>query len=255
LRYTDDVPKIPSAAITTEDADRFQRLRERGTRIVLRLNMQATTLPDAQSANVVGEIRGRESPDEIVLIGGHFDSWDVGTGASDDGVGCIVTWEAARLMKTLALRPRRTVRIVLWTNEENGGRGGVAYRDKYFAEAGNHVLALEADSGVFAPIALGFTGPDAAREKIMEIVGLLGPLGLSRVGPNGGGADIAPIVEAGGVPAIALTGEPTRYFAIHHTPGDIVDRITPEEVSRAAAAIAVVAYVVAEMPERLAGGH
>ena len=129
-----DAPKIPAAAITTEDADRLQRMADRGSRVVVRLKMEAHFEADAESANVVGEIRGREQPDEIVVVGGHLDSWDVGAGATDDGGGCVVTWEALRLMKKLNLRPRRTVRVVLWTNEENGGRGGLAYRDQHRAE-------------------------------------------------------------------------------------------------------------------------
>jgi carboxypeptidase Q len=120
LRYAQGVPQIPAAAISTEDADRLQRMHDRGTRVRLRLRMEAKFLPDAKSFNVIGEIRGRERPDEIVLVGGHIDSWDVGTGANDDGAGCVVTWEALRLMKKLGLRPRRTVRVVLFTNEENG---------------------------------------------------------------------------------------------------------------------------------------
>src|SRR5690606_16947072 len=118
-----------------EDADRMQRLADRGVPVRVRLRMDARMEPDVESFNVIGEIRGSEFPDEIVLVGGHFDSWDVGTGASDDAVGCVVTWEAARLMKKLNIRPRRTVRVVLFTNEENGLRGGFAYRDAYQAQA------------------------------------------------------------------------------------------------------------------------
>ena len=129
MNYVADVAKIPTAAITAEDANRIQRLVNRGVKVRLRLKMEAKFDPDVESFNVVGEIRGSEKPDEIVLVGGHFDSWDPGTGASDDGVGCVVTWEAARLMKKLNIRPKRTVRVVLFTNEENGMRGGNGYRD------------------------------------------------------------------------------------------------------------------------------
>ena len=168
LSYTEGVPQIPAAAITTEDADRLQRMQDRGTRVRVRLKMEAKFLPDADSFNVVGEIRGREKPDEVVVVGGHFDSWDVGTGSTDDGGGCIVTWEALRLMKKLNLRPRRTVRVVLWTNEENGGRGGLAYRDRYKDQLANHVLMLESDAGVFRPTGFGFTGSDAARARVKD---------------------------------------------------------------------------------------
>jgi carboxypeptidase Q len=213
--------------------------------------LEGRTEPDVQSANVVGEIRGRELPQEVVLIGGHLDSWDVGTGASDDGVGCIVTWEAARLIARLGLRPRRTIRIVLWTNEENGLRGATAYAARYASHAMNHVFALESDSGVFDPASLGFSGSAAARGLVRDIGTLLSPLGLSDIVGGGGGADIGPISQAGGTPMMAYLGNPARYFAIHHTPADTVERIAPDEVSKAAAAIAVMAYVIAEMPERL----
>ncbi|MPY88451.1 MAG: M20/M25/M40 family metallo-hydrolase [Luteitalea sp.] len=249
--YSEDVPKIPAAAISAEDAERLARMQARDGHVELRLRMGAQTLPDAQSANVIGEITGHERPEEIVLVGGHIDSWDVGTGASDDGVGCVVTWEALRLMKALDLRPRRTVRVVLFTNEENGLRGGLGYRDAFAEEAAQHVLALESDSGVFAPLRLGYTGPDRGLQTLSDIATLLTRLGIDRVGAGGGGADISPIARAGNVPMMSLGGDPRRYFTIHHTQADTIERITSDEVSRAAAAIAVVAYIVADMPQRL----
>ena len=251
VQYGMGVTPIPAASIAAEDADRIARLTAAGERVRIRLRMEARNEPDAESANVVGELRGRQYPNEIVLLGGHFDSWDVGTGASDDGVGCIVTWEAARLMAKLDIRPRRTVRIVLWTNEENGLRGATAYAQKHAAHATNHVFALESDSGVFEPASLGFSGSAAARNLVRDIGTLLGPLGLSEIVAGGGGADIGPIAQAGNAPMMAYLGNPGRYFAIHHTPADTIERITPQEVAKAAAAIAVVAYVIAEMPERL----
>jgi carboxypeptidase Q len=252
VQYSAAQPAIPAVAVAAEDADRIARLLARGVRVRVRLTTEGRYEPDVESANVVAEIRGRERPEEIVLVGGHFDSWDVGTGASDDAVGCIVTWEALRLMKTLGVRPRRTVRLVLFTNEENGLRGATAYAERHAASAASHVFALESDSGVFAPAALGFSGSAAARAAMVQIGSLLAPLGLPEIGPGGGGADIGPIAQAGNVPTVAYLGDPSRYFLVHHTPADTVDRIAPEEVSKAAAAIAVIAYAVAEMPERLA---
>jgi carboxypeptidase Q len=251
LQYGQGVLPIPGASIAAEDADRIARLRARNVPVRVRLSMEARAEGDAESANVVGELRGRERPQEIVLLGGHIDSWDVGAGASDDGVGCIVTWEAIRLMARLGIRPRRTVRVVLWTNEENGLRGANAYAMKHAAQAADHVFALESDSGVFDPASIGFSGSSAARGLVREIGTLLTPLGLSDIVGGGGGADIGPIAQAGNTPMMAYLGNPARYFAIHHTPADTVERIAPEEVSKAAAAIAVMAYVVAEMPERL----
>ncbi|HEX2443399.1 MAG TPA: M20/M25/M40 family metallo-hydrolase [Vicinamibacterales bacterium] len=250
LRYADGSPRIPAAAIAAEDAERLQRLQARGTRVTVRLSMEARFLPDVESANVVAEIRGRDNPEEVVVVGGHFDSWDVGTGATDDGGGCIATWEALRIVKSLGLRPRRTLRVVLFTNEENGLRGGLAYRDRYRAELSNHVLMIESDAGVFRPTGFGFSGSDAARRIVERIGTLLGGIDAHRIGPQGGGADIGPSVETGQIPAMSLTVD-GNYFLIHHTPADTIDRIAPDEIARATAALAVMAYVVADMPERL----
>ena len=251
VQYAPGQPPIPAAAVAAEDANRIARLIDRGRRVRIRLVTSGKYAPDAPSANVVGEIRGRELPDEIVLLAGHLDSWDVGTGASDDGVGCVVTWEAARLMKKLGLRPRRTIRVVLFTNEENGLSGATAYADRYAAAAANHVFAIESDSGVFAPAALGFTGSAAARAVLLQIGTLFAPLDFPEIGPGGGGADIGPIAQAGNVPSMAYLGDAARYFVVHHTAADTVERIAPEEVSKASAALAAIAYAVAEIPERL----
>jgi carboxypeptidase Q len=251
VAYSSDQRAIPAAAISAEDANRIARLTESGRKVRVRLALSGQTLPEAESANVVAEIRGRERPDEIVLIGAHLDSWDVGTGASDDAVGCIVTWEALRLMKALGIRPRRTVRVVLWENEEHGLRGANAYAERYRAQAASHVFALEADSGVFTPASLAFSGSEAARQVMQHVGSLLTPLGLQNILPGGGGPDIEPIALRGNVPMMAYLGDPGRLFLIHHTAADTVDRISPAEVSKAAAAIAVVTYAVAEMAERL----
>lgn len=251
LQYTPDAPRIPAAAITTEDADRLQRIAARGGRLVVRLKMEAHFEPDAESANVVGELRGREKPEEVVVVGGHIDSWDVGAGASDDGGGCIVTWEALRIMKKLSLRPRRTVRVVLWTNEENGTRGGNAYRDQHRAELANHVMMLESDNGVFRPIGFGFSGGETARQKLKAIATLLRGVGADAIIPGGGGADINPSTREARIPGLALAVDESKYFLIHHTPADTVDKIDAVEMAKCAAAIAVMTYVVADLPERL----
>jgi carboxypeptidase Q len=253
LSYADAAPKIPAAAIASEDADRLQRLADSGQRIVVRLKMEAHFEPDVESANVVAELRGRERPDELVVIGGHIDSWDVGAGASDDGGGIVAAWEAVRLMKTLGLRPRRTVRVVLWTNEENGARGGRAYRDAHAAELPRHVMMLEADSGLFTPVSFAVTGNRRVRETVAEIASLLANIDADTVTGGGGGTDIGPSVTAGGIPALSYEGT-GDYFVLHHTAADTVDKIPPVDVSRAAAAIAVMSYVIADMPERLGSG-
>jgi carboxypeptidase Q len=253
LTYAANAPQIPGAAIASEDADRLQRMADRGERIVLRLQMEAHFEADAPSANVVGEIRGRERPDEVVVIGGHIDSWDVGAGASDDGGGIVATWEAVRLMKSLGLRPRRTVRVVLWTNEENGGRGGRAYRDQHMAELPRHVMMLEADSGLFRPVSFAVTANASTKETVRAIASLLSNIEADTVTAGGGGSDIGPSVTAGSIPAISYEGT-GEYFVLHHTQADTVDKIDPIDVSRAAAAIAVMSYVIADMPQRLGTG-
>ncbi len=248
--YTDDAPKIPAAAIPAEDANRFQRLQDRGVTIRMRLSMQAHFEADAQSYNVVGELRGRELPNEIVVVGGHLDSWDPGTGASDDAGGCVVTWDALRLMKKLGLQPRRTVRVVLFTNEENGDRGGTGYRDAHLAELKDHVMLMESDGGIFDPEGFGFTGPDAARTTVAAIASLLKSIGADPIKGGGGGADIGPAGTAGKIPMLSHLAE-ANYFVIHHTPADTIDRITPRQAANNAAAIAVMTYVIADLPWRL----
>jgi carboxypeptidase Q len=251
LRYADDAPRIPAAAISLEDAQRLRRLHERGQTPRVRLRMEARFEADAPSANLVGEIVGRESPHEVVLVGGHIDSWDVGTGAMDDGAGCVMTWQALALVRRLGLRPRRTLRVVLFTNEENGLRGGLGYRDAHAAELKDHVAALESDSGGFRPLGFGFTGGDAARATVRAIAHLLEPLGATRVKDEGGGADIGPLAQAGGVPTLSLDVDGERYFTYHHTPADTLERLNAEDLSQGAAAVAVMAYVLADLPQRL----
>ncbi len=253
MRYADSVRQVPAAALSMEDAMMLRRMAERGERPRVRLRMEAHTLPDAPSRNVVAEIRGRELPDEVVVIGGHIDSWDVAPGAMDDAGGCIAAWEAVRLMKALGLRPRRTVRVVLWTNEENGLRGANAYRDAHRAEIPNHVLAIESDAGVFAPRGFGFSGTDAAYAVVRQIGALLSPIGADSISRPGGGADIGPIMQLG-VPGMGLEVDGTRYFWYHHTAADTPDKLDPRDVSKSVAAMAVMAYVAAEMPERIPFG-
>jgi carboxypeptidase Q len=251
LIYRDGVPRIPAAAIAAEDAARLARMAARGQRVRLRLTMEAALHPEVESANVIAEIRGRERPDEIVVVSGHFDSWDVGTGATDDGGGAIAAWEVARLLKALDLRPRRTIRVVLFTNEENGLRGAVDYRDRYNAALSQHVLMIESDAGVFAPVGFGFSGNDIARAQVTAIASLLGSVGATRIAASGGGADIGPSVVAGRVPAMSLEVDGSKYFLIHHTAADTVDKIDPVDFARCVAALAGMAYVVADMPQRL----
>ena len=239
---------LPLLAITIEAAELLQRMNDRGDRPTLRLKMEAKFLPDAESANVIAELKGSEKPDEIVLISGHYDSWDVGQGAHDDGGSCIVVWEAARLLKELGLRPRRTIRVVLYTNEENGLRGGNAYRDAHREELAKHVLAIESDSGVYRPEGFGLvaTAPLQLRANLQEIAKLLSGIGADRIAPTGGGADIGPIMREGVIGA-SLDVEGSHYFDIHHTPADTLDKVNPQDLALCVATMAVMAYVVADI--------
>jgi len=248
MQYDSTVTRIPAAAIAMEDAMMFHRMQDRGQQIVVTLRMDAQTLPDSPSRNVMGELPGREKPREIVAIGGHSDSWDVGLGAMDDAGGIVVAWEAVNLLKRLGLTPRRTIRVVGWVNEENGTRGGLAYRDAHKDEV--HALAIESDGGVFAPSGFGFSGSDSARAIIKQVGSLLVRIGAGKIGASGGGADIGPIV-ATGVPSMSLDVDGTRYFWFHHTPADTPDKLNPLDMQKCVAAFAVMAYIIADLPELL----
>jgi len=252
MRYDEALPRIPSAAITIEGAELLQRMFDRGDHPTLQLKMQAKFLADAESANVVAEIRGSEKPDEILVVSGHYDSWDVGQGAHDDGGGCIIAWHAVTLLKELGLKPRRTIRVVLYTNEENGGRGGIAYRDAHKEELAKHVLAIESDLGTYRPVGfgLGAAASPQARSNMLEIARLLANIRADRIAADGGGSDIGPIV-AEGVVGGSFDVDSSRYFEIHHTAADTLDKINPQDVSLCVAAMAVMIYTVADMPQSL----
>jgi len=260
--YVDSLPRIPAAAVTIEDAGMIRRLTERGQRVRVRLEMGAGTLPDTLSHNVIGEIRGRGRPNEIVVVGGHLDSWDVGQGAHDDGGGCVISMEALRLIKSLGLRPRRTIRCVLWTNEENGVRGGLAYADSARGEIDSHVAAIETDGGVERPVGFGVRvmrdttidslRTDRALARMREIGRLLAGIGAQQVTPDGGGADIDALMKKG-VPGVSHRTTMEHYFDWHHTPADMLDKVDPIELRKNVAAMAVVLYVLADMDEPVAG--
>ena len=252
--YDTTAKPIPFAAISIEDAAMLHRMQRRGQPVQVTLRMEAHLLPDAPSRNAVAEITGSLYPEEVVVMGGHSDSWDVGTGAMDDGGGVIVAWEALRLMKRLGLRPRRTVRAVAWVNEESGDdRGGLAYRDAYAAQLAGHVLAIESDGGVFRPSGFGFTGSDSAFAIVRRVGRLLSRIGADTISRGGGGSDIGPIMERG-VPGMGLNTDGQRYFWYHHSDADTVDKLDPHEMAECVAAMAVMAYVVADLPDPLPRG-
>jgi Zn-dependent M28 family amino/carboxypeptidase len=271
MNYEDGVTRIPAAAISVEDSMAISRLIKRGQKVTVKLTMEARSEPDADSNNVFGEIRGSEKPDEYVVLGGHLDSWDVGQGAQDDGSGIMAALEAVSLIKKLGLKPKRSIRVVFWTNEENGGGGGVAYRKWIGDGIKNTVAAIEMDGGAETPVGFGLSaggvrrrrgapeapptqGPgalsEAAYAKAEEIGRLLQSIGASKITRVGGGSDIAPLM-ADGVPGLGMQTTGAHYFDWHHTNADTFDKIDPKDFKECAAAMAVMSFVLADMPERL----
>ena len=250
MAYKDDVQKIPHAALTMEDAMMLSRIHDRNDKIIVKLDMNARMVADRWSHNVLGEIKGSIYPEEVVVVGGHIDSWDVGQGAHDDGGGCIVSWEVLRLIKELGLKPKRTIRCVMWTNEENGGKGNKGYRDMHMDEMDKHVLAIESDGGVFSPEGFGFSGNESAREIVEEIHELMKPIGANTISEGGRAADVAPLNDEG-VPVMSLKVDGSKYFWYHHTNADTFDKIDFNEFNRCIAAMAIMAYVVADLDEPL----
>jgi Iap family predicted aminopeptidase len=250
LVYTDADPKIPGAALSVEDAEYLHRLVRGGQRVRVHLEMEAHSEPDADSADVMGEIVGREKPDEIVVIGGHLDSWDVGQGAHDDGAGAIAALEAAALIEKAGLHPRRTIRVVFWTNEENGVRGGAAYRAWAGDAVKNHIAAIEMDGGAETPVGFDLgsqTVPDDFRNRAAAIAGLLKGIGADKLIPGDGEADITALMNAG-VPSFGLRTTMAHYFDYHHSQADTFDKIVPEDFRKCVAAMAVMSYVLADAP-------
>ncbi len=243
LVYEEGVRPIPAAAVSAEAAEFLARSAKRGP-VKVALNMGAKLMPDAESGNVIAEIVGREKPEEVVVIGGHIDSWDVGDGSSDDGAGCMAAIEAALLIREAGLRPRRTIRVVLFTNEENGLRGGLAYFEAHGKEP--HVGAIESDSGMGAPTGFSLAGEDddafAALQPYQPLFAALGELSIVR---GWGGADISPLTN-NGVLSMALRPDASHYFDLHHSPADTIDKIDPAHIQGNAAALALMAYILAE---------
>jgi carboxypeptidase Q len=243
LRYVDGVPKIPAAAISAEDAELLHRLLAAGDTVRVHLELGAEQRPDAESANVLAELPGHELPAEIVLIGAHLDSWDVGQGAVDDGAGCAIVIETLRVLKALGTPPRRTIRAVLFTNEENGLRGGSNYAERHGNE--RHVAAIESDSGGARPLGFGVTAGEGGVEQVVEIAHSLAAIGADAVLSRGGGADISPLRKRG-VPVLSLNQDPAHYFDYHHTEADTLDKVDAADLDKNVAALATMAWALAQ---------
>lgn len=245
VRYTLNAPRIPAVALSNPDADLLERQLATGRAVTLRVRSSARDLPQRRSANVVGELVGSGTPEEIVLLGAHLDSWDLGTGALDDGAGVAIVTEAVRLIRELELAPRRTLRVVLFANEEFGLSGATAYSVQNGAELDKHVVAMEADMGDGPVWRFETRVADAALAGIAPIVNLLKPLGIERGGNTAdGGADIGPLRRLG-VPIFGLTHDGTHYFDYHHTANDTLDKVDRKALDQAVAAYATAAFLAA----------
>ncbi|MCI0651102.1 MAG: M20/M25/M40 family metallo-hydrolase [Planctomycetes bacterium] len=246
MGYDDDLPKIPACAVSTLGAERLATLLATGEKVVLALRLDCATLENEKSHNVVGELRGTTKPDEVVVIGGHLDAWDVGQGAHDDAAGCCHALEALRLLKSLGLRPKRTLRAVFFMNEENGLAGGRGYHERYMPEMGRHVLAIESDRGGFAPRGFTTDANPEAFAALKPIAALLAEFDAGRLDPGGGGADISPM-KADGVVTMGFLPDWHRYFDLHHTHEDTIEKVNERELNLGAAVIAAMAYIVADL--------
>jgi hypothetical protein len=249
--YAEGVEPIPAAALAAEDADRIHRILATGDTVRMRLTLGCKTLPDAESANVIAELRGRARPEEIVVIGGHLDSWDLGTGAIDDGAGVAISMEALRMLKKLNLIPRRTIRVVLFMNEENGNRGGKGYAEAHKEELERHVAAIESDSGAGRPLGFDVLAGEGAVHRIADLASHLESLGATEAAEGEGGVDIGPMRSAG-VPLLGLRQDMTEYFDWHHTAADTLDKVDPRLLADNAVAMAFMAYALAELDPPLA---
>ncbi len=246
LRYEPGVPRIPAAAVATADADALSALLKEEKDVSVTLRMDCADLGKIVSANVVGEITGSERPEEIVLLGGHLDSWDLGVGAHDDAAGCAAALEAVALLRDLGLRPKRTIRAVLFMDEEFGGTGGRAYAVAPQRKGERHIVAAESDRGGFAPVGLAVGGKDRkALDLIAAHADLFRPLGVAFMVPGGGGVDVAPLIEKGAVPAAVMINA-QAYFDVHHSALDTVASVHPRELELQAVILAALAYILAQ---------
>ncbi|PYK94612.1 MAG: peptidase M28 family protein [Verrucomicrobia bacterium] len=249
-KYADDAPKIPAAAITAEDAELIVDLARQGP-VRMKLVLTPQQLPDVESANVIGDIKGTEHPEQIVIVSGHLDSWDLATGATDDGAGVAVSMEAANLIQKLHLKPKRTIRVIAWMNEENGLRGSKQYAKNHEKEWSNHFAVMETDGGAGHPLGLNVKGKPEIKKMLAPVLATLQESGAG--GTNfveHVGADIEPMEEAN-IPAFSPIQDSRFYFNYHHTAADTLDKIMPKELGENSAVVAVAAYALANLEQPL----
>jgi carboxypeptidase Q len=244
-RYNDSVKKIPAIACSTMDAEWLQALLQKEKNVQFFMKMNCRQLPDVQSYNVIGEIKGSEKPAEIITMGGHLDSWDLAEGAHDDGTGIVQAIEALRAIKASGIQPKRTIRAVMFMNEENGLRGGHAYADFAASHNEHHIFAIESDEGGFGVKSLGIGGTPAQQEKLRSWLPLFTPYGIYGMPADGGGADIGPLRVLGTVMS-SINPESQRYFDLHHAPNDVFEAVNKRELELGAVAMTAIVYLVSE---------
>jgi carboxypeptidase Q len=243
LRYADDQPKIPAVAASTNDAVILSKALKEDSALKLYIETHCQMMADVLSYNVIGEMTGSEIPEEIIVVGGHLDSWDLGTGAHDDGSGCVHSIEVLRALKALGYKPKRTIRAVMFMNEENGLRGGNKYAEMAKSNNENHIAALESDSGGFSPRGFNMTGDQTSIDKLVSWKPLFEPYGIYDFGKPGGGADIGPLEDQGTL-LIGMKPDSQRYFAYHHTDNDTFDKVNKRELQLGAAGMAALIYMI-----------
>lgn len=243
MRYATGAPLIPTAAISTNAANLLSDKLKESPTLTFYFRQNCETLPDADSHNVVGEIKGSEFPDEIIVVGGHLDSWDLAEGAHDDGAGCIQSIEVLRVLKAIGYKPKRTIRAVMFMNEENGLRGGVKYADLAKQNNEKHIAAVESDNGGFTPKGFGVVGRPEQKAKIQTWKELLAPYSLHEIGPGGGGADIGPLAQSGTV-LFGYKPDSQRYFDLHHAPNDNFENVNKRELDLGSASMAAIIYLL-----------
>ncbi len=244
MNYNDSFPKIPAAAVGLRDANILAQLITDKRDVTVYLKTLAKMLPDTIGHNVIGELKGSEFPDQIITIGGHLDSWDPAEGAHDDGAGCVQSIEVLRALKAIGYKPKRTIRIVLFANEENGLRGGTKYAEEAKAKGEQHYFALESDAGGFTPRGFGFTVSDEQLAKIRQWLPLFTPYGVFELNQGGGGADIGPLNRTFKTPLAGLQPDSQRYFDIHHARSDVFEAVNKRELELGAINMAALIYLV-----------
>jgi carboxypeptidase Q len=246
MGYNDSFPKIPCCAISTKDAELLSHQLKTDPKLKFWYRQTCKLLPEEKSFNVIAEIRGSQAPNEIITFGGHLDSWETGDGASDDGTGVVQSIEVIRLFKACGIKPKRTIRAVLFMNEENGTRGGKKYAAEAKEKNETHILAMESDRGGFSPRGFSTDMPENKKQKVLSWKNLLLPYGIYDFTETGGGSDIEPLRKLMNVPLMELIPDSQRYFDIHHTPQDTFSRVSKRELEFGGAAMASMIYLVSE---------